>query len=499
MLHKIEKLVSDFKQSIIQSEAEVRSKFIVPLLDILNYPSYLRSEEFPVYGFEGGKRLPTKNADFLLFASKEFAAHRGYTQNDIDWVQKNSLLVVEAKKPGEMPEISGQPQYYTIWTKAIAYLAIDGERIRGYYYSVTDVDYKIIDCTLDDLAQHPAIRAFSYDEICHIKEMGSELAKKLALSAINEHEMDFDDSRPATEDDIKGIPERTFRYMRHALGRNSEGLSDFQLLAKFLNMTNFYLQQDLRYDVPAYMLDIPRKHHKTHLFVNNDIFPTDSGEIVEFYRNDSERYIYESNNIMIGAAFEKGKIKLLEIGFRAYENCVTERISSFNRINKILTAKAIRLSYIEDSPKMLTLMPQKSRRLWTAKNDVLNSYAAWRQDLDQLKLIEEFYEIEFNLEYLPADRVDELHMALFHIHSGIAFEQNCEINLPGGLFNDDIELCEHQVFEEVIIQQMKPYTLFGVTFVPCKSWILPCRLKMAGTTISDIVTVPGCIRYEIVK
>ena len=148
---------------------------------------------------------------------------------------------------------------------------------------------------------------------------------------------------------------------------------------------------------------------------------------------------------------------------------------------------------------MLTLMPQKSRRLWTAKNDVLNSYAAWRQDLDQLKLIEEFYEIEFNLEYLPADRVDELHMALFHIHSGIAFEQNCEINLPGGLFNDDIELCEHQVFEEVIIQQMKPYTLFGVTFVPCKSWILPCRLKMAGTTISDIVTVPGCIRYEIVK
>ena len=55
----------------------------MPLLEALGYPSYLRAEEFPVYGFEGEKRLPAKNADFAMFSDKEFAAHRSFTQKDI--------------------------------------------------------------------------------------------------------------------------------------------------------------------------------------------------------------------------------------------------------------------------------------------------------------------------------------------------------------------------------------------------------------------------------
>jgi len=69
---QIQNLINEYKESMIQSEAEVRSKLIVPLLGILGYPSYLRAEEFPVYGFEGRKRLATKNADFLLFSDKSF-------------------------------------------------------------------------------------------------------------------------------------------------------------------------------------------------------------------------------------------------------------------------------------------------------------------------------------------------------------------------------------------------------------------------------------------
>jgi len=102
---------------IIQSEAEVRSKFIVPLLDFLEYPSELRVEEYPVYGFEGGKKLPTKNADFIMFSNKDFGIHRTFTQKNIDWVHDHSLLIVEAEKPKEMLPVLGQPVYYTIWTK----------------------------------------------------------------------------------------------------------------------------------------------------------------------------------------------------------------------------------------------------------------------------------------------------------------------------------------------------------------------------------------------
>ena len=71
---ELKHLLSEYQKSIIQSEAEVRSKFIVPLLNFLQYPTELRSEEFPVYGFEGGKRLPAKNADFIMFSDRGFKA-----------------------------------------------------------------------------------------------------------------------------------------------------------------------------------------------------------------------------------------------------------------------------------------------------------------------------------------------------------------------------------------------------------------------------------------
>lgn len=123
MLNKdeLKRLLSEYQKSIIQSEAEVRSKFIVPLLNFLQYPTELRAEEFPVYGFEGGTRLPAKNADFIMFSDKEFKMHRKFTQSAIDWVKNHSLLVFEAKKPGEMPSVVGQPAFYTVWTKAVAY------------------------------------------------------------------------------------------------------------------------------------------------------------------------------------------------------------------------------------------------------------------------------------------------------------------------------------------------------------------------------------------
>ena len=101
-------ILTEYKKSKIQSEAEVRSKLIVPLLEYLGYPSWLRAEEFPVYGFEGRKRITAKNADYILFTEKEFGDYRSFEKDSIEWVQNHSLLVVEAKKPGELEEIQGQ-------------------------------------------------------------------------------------------------------------------------------------------------------------------------------------------------------------------------------------------------------------------------------------------------------------------------------------------------------------------------------------------------------
>ena len=103
MNRQIQRIIAEYGKSIAYSEAEIRSKLIVPLLDALGYPSYLRAEEFPVYGFEGGKALPAKNADFILFSDKYFNNHREKTKQSIEWVYKHSLLVVEAKNRGKCP------------------------------------------------------------------------------------------------------------------------------------------------------------------------------------------------------------------------------------------------------------------------------------------------------------------------------------------------------------------------------------------------------------
>ena len=105
---RLQAVIAEYRKSIIYSEAEVRSKLAVPLIECLGFPSELRAEEFPIYGFDGGKRLPTKKADFLLFTDREYNNHREFNEHDINWVHNHSLLIVETKKPDEFPAVQGQ-------------------------------------------------------------------------------------------------------------------------------------------------------------------------------------------------------------------------------------------------------------------------------------------------------------------------------------------------------------------------------------------------------
>jgi hypothetical protein len=123
---RLKEIITEYRKSNIQSEAEVRSKLLIPIIDLLGYPTEYRAEEFPVYGWEGRKEIPAKNADYLLFDDVDFANHRDRSKESIDWVQNHSLLIIEAKKPGEMPDVDGQSMYYVQWTKALSYIVCDG-------------------------------------------------------------------------------------------------------------------------------------------------------------------------------------------------------------------------------------------------------------------------------------------------------------------------------------------------------------------------------------
>lgn len=72
-------VIANYRKSKIQSEAEVRSKLIVPLFEALGYPSELRAEEYPVYGYGGRDPLKAKGADFIFFTETDFPKYRTNT------------------------------------------------------------------------------------------------------------------------------------------------------------------------------------------------------------------------------------------------------------------------------------------------------------------------------------------------------------------------------------------------------------------------------------
>lgn len=171
-------LINDFLRQNIQSEAEVRSKLIVPLLELLEYPKDLRAEEFPVYGYEGSKTLKTKAADFLQFTSNEFDKYRGKSNQDVEWVYKHSLLVFEAKKPTERILVKGQPVFYSAWTKSVAYMISNGIDIEGYIVNANYSDTCVFSCKVEEIPEKwEEVNLLNYNHILGLKNFADETGK----------------------------------------------------------------------------------------------------------------------------------------------------------------------------------------------------------------------------------------------------------------------------------------------------------------------------------
>lgn len=167
--------IEDFLKQNIQSEAEVRSKLIVPLLELLGYPRDFRAEEFPVYGYEGSKALSSKAADFLQFSSNEFGVNRGKSDKELEWVYQHSLLVFEAKKPTEKILVKGQPVFYSAWTKSIAYMISNGITIEGYVVNSNYSDSCVFSCKVSEIPEKwEEVNKLNYDCVIELKGIAAE-------------------------------------------------------------------------------------------------------------------------------------------------------------------------------------------------------------------------------------------------------------------------------------------------------------------------------------
>ena len=496
MSNSIQEIVTEYQKSMIQSEAEVRSKLIVPLLEVLGYPSCLRAEEFPVYGFEGRKPIPAKSVDFILFSDSHFAEYRKLTDRCRNWVFSHSLLIVEAKKPGEIPEVLGQPEYYTIWTRAVAYLITDGIQIKGYFHNNINADYEMIECAIEDLPCNDGIWSFSYDNILRIKESASSTFAQRFNAETNGGEL----CAILTDEDSINLPENTLQYMRYALGKNADGLNKLQLVARFLNTTDALLQNDLRYGIPPYIFDIPRHFYKAYLYINDIVLPLESGEIADFYWEDYERLIFENKYIKVDIIIYNEKLDAFEIGFRALDLSVSDRLSSFERIKEVLTAESIRVQLDDPRHRSFILPSGKPGAMWTSKSYMLDIHDFWYGSLQKLNAIEGFYEIEFTLHPIAGgESTQALCQAIDSVYAGIIMAQNCDILLPGGIVDEDVTFEEPTIFENEIRVPFEDLDIQGIHFVPHRSWLLPGTIHMKGTTQGDIVNTPGCCTYRIVQ
>ena len=414
---ELEDIISEYRQSHIQSEAEVRTKLIVPLIRWLGYPQSLRAEEFPVYGFEGGKALPAKDADFILFTDALFGEHRSSNEEDITWVQDHSLIVIEAKKPGKMPSVLGQPQFYSIWTRSVAYLATDGETIRGRMVKMLSADTTVIDCKIDDLPENEALLCFSYENIRKAKEDGlislRHFQEGLCLSTI-----DGEFVRYVSPEEEVQIPEEAISYIQKSLGKNAEGLSRYELVYKFLRMTDSYLENDIRYGIPDYMIDMPRRRLKASICIDNHLFTLIQGQVDVFYCNEIERFQFSGDDVILNLALSDGELVYIGFGYEVLELYADQRLSKFQAIKQLVCAHAIKL-VVQDRVIEVT------NRGLEAFHQQISTIEYWMDEMRKIQEIEKFFGIRIRLnEIKTLEASEETYRAIDVVFSGIHMKTN---------------------------------------------------------------------------
>ena len=487
----IRSVVEEYQKSIIQSEAEVSTKLIYPLFKALGYPDECMAQEFPVYGYGGRTPLDAKAADFLYFKDYSFASHRTNTQANKEWVHDNSLLIVEAKKPGKLLEDKGQAQFYTAWTKSIAYVETDGIEFRAYYYSSIHSDFEIINTTVDKLHNEDSLRYLTYEALMRVKNDSNRKYEKELATA------EDDDFVIITRDEDLHLPDEIIAFYRKCLGKNSSGLSNVQVVARFLNMTDSYLANDMRYGIPEYMIDFPRRAYKARLYIDNSVFPIITGEVTEYYWNEESRYLFESDYIVVGVRLISDQVVSYEVGYHVLDKTVDERINSFQLVKKVLDSDKMTIQIDNSSSMRIALPESNSSDMWISKKYVTEMFNFWYSGMEKLKAIEEYYDIKFNLKYVSGEQeLNQLYNAIDFVYDGINLQENCVVTVAANLVKEDMEIEYPIFFEENEEIPLRTLVIQGVEFKPYRSSLLPCTIKRQK---KGIIRIPACCEYRVVK
>ena len=399
-----------------------------------------------------------------------------------------------------MPDILGQPIYYTIWTRSLAYLVTDGKTIKGYYYKDCSTDIEIINIEVDELVNNNLIEYFSYNNLltqkdARLKENNNIVDIIKQTSTIQQDS--FVEYEPIINDsDLDGIPDDTFNYMRQALGKNSIGLGKLELISKYLNLTNTLLANDIRYDIPEYMLEIPRKFIDVLVYSDDSIIPSFEAECTQFYRNNIDIYWIRNNYFTLWAHSTNDVIDDIKYAYSIQDDIVDSRLNKLKSINNILNSKLINIIAKNHTTKLLSLCIPKSKE----KKDIISKTKINIASLEALKTIEEYYDISFKLTYIDSRDIKILFENIQIILDGINNSHNCTYDVPQEAFDTSIdsslEVSEPVVFQEGADIKLPTITLFNVKFTPSITTVLPGKIHITKNHKKPI-SINCCCTYKL--
>lgn len=492
-LEDLNRIIVEFSKSTVQSEAEVRSKFIVPLIEWLGYPVEYRAEEFPIHSFENTKGIKAKTADFLLFDDSGFASHRTNATSDLEWVRTHSLLIFEAKKAGQMPKTLEQPLYYSVFSKSVAYLISDGNYIKGRIYNPANSDADIIDCLIAELPGSQ-ISLFSFGSISELKRKHEEMFRQIMLQLLEKSSQDTYCPIPVTEETIV-IPDDLLQTMRLSLGKNAIGLSNLQLLEKYLVTTDYILENDIRYDVPPHMLQIPRKILRCKLYIDDIVLPFLVGEAWVFYRNEYDRISFVSSSITVDLLYKDSVLTSSTLSYSVRDTYVAKRLTNLQRVKKVLDSKRITLEIEETDKRSSKVFIETKQSI--IDYDLENSRLSfWIDGMTNLSVIESYYGIVFKLGAVDPSDTFALYRSIDYVCRGIARQTNFHLELPGYCSDEAIDVDEPMIIEIDNMEHCLPsLPIHNFTFTPRSIYLPEGRIQPSKSPFD----MDLCVVFEPVE
>ena len=458
----IKSVVEKYLQCDIRSEQEVRSKLIVPLTEALGYAPNTRGEDFPVYSFVGGKKQPTTFADFIMFSDCDFNKHSNFIFEDIEWIHNHSLLVIETKKPDELPNVQGQAQFYAMWARTLAYIVTDGKRIKGWIYKSGCADELIVDCDIlsfDD--QLSRLSEFEFNTLLQEKE--DRIAN--------------DNSSLITDPSELNLSSAQIQYMKNALGRNAEGIDNLELTSKFLASCDFILQNNIRYGVPDFALDLLRETYEVNLYTDNNILPVDTGILYYSYWEEIDRYQYDSDYIHFEVSFWNKQIIQYKAYYHSLSSKVFERIIGIKKILQTLESNQMKLVNNDDQSKQVVIDKTCMPGVHDEDAEYISLFEFWLNGLEQMKEIEDYYKVVFNIG--EADDIPQLYHDIEMVYNGFHMIENCTLPIPCETLDGDFEITTPTVIREGEIPNMSDKSIFGIVFHPVRTILLPKKYNVS--------------------